>query len=212
MWIPKGMTEEEVLKVMETVINQLIKNIRPFGYYSKGADLRQQAYLFAIEALNTQRYDSLDGKRPLGGFLRTCIINRFISLSRDKFCRTEQPCHRCPFNDPEMKINQSACGVFDDKQKCEKYKVYFNRNKVKRNLMNLKADPIFEDTLSKDHKAFVDIDNKDLIENICSKLTPENRETFKELLAENKVKKYKFDKLREQIAEEFGVKIDDRAE
>lgn len=48
MWIPPGMTETEVLKILETTIKQLMKSIRPFGLY-KGIDIVQQCYLFGIE-------------------------------------------------------------------------------------------------------------------------------------------------------------------
>lgn len=198
MIVPKNMTEKEVLECINTVINQLINSIRPFGYYSrKDGDLRQQAYLFAIEALSTGKYDE---SRPLGGFLRTCIINRFISLSRDKFCRTEQPCKKCPFNDPEMKINQSACGVYDSKQKCEKYKTYYDRNKTKRDLMTLHGKiPLHGEILSHDYKPFEEIDNKDLIDSIKEKLTPSSRETLQDIMEEKKVKKHRIDKLKEEI-------------
>lgn len=194
------MTEEEVLKCMETVINQLIKSIRPFGYY-EGPDLRAQAYLFAIESLASGKYDE---KRPLGGFLRTCIINRFISLSRDKFTRTEQPCRSCPFHDPEMKINQSGCAAYDSKQKCEKYKIYFERNKIKRELMTLHGTiPLLGEILCRENKDIEEVDNKELIEEIKSKLSPENRATVQDILDDKKISKTRMAKLKEEISQYF---------
>lgn len=190
------MTEEEMLKIMDVTIKSLLKGIRPFGYYSKThGDLSQQAYLFAVEAINSGKYDE---KRPLGGFLRTCIINRFISLSRDKFRRTEQPCSRCIFRDEHMKVNQSGCQVFDNKLKCEKYKEYHERNKMKMSLMSMKGEPLYEQTLLRDNKDIVDVDEKDLAENIQSKLSDESKETFKELLEGKKIKKCRLDKLEEE--------------
>lgn len=198
MLIPKGMTENEVVFELDKVINSLFKDIKHFGYFDSQEEIRQQAYLFGIEAINTGKYDE---NRPLGGFLRTCIINRFISLSRDRYCRNEPPCHKCPFFDKDKKKSESGCLAFDDKLKCEKYKAYFKRNKTKRDLMNLKGETnLFDDSLSRNSKDLIEVDNRDLITNICSKLSPTSKETLANLLAENKVKKHKLDKLREEIA------------
>ncbi len=199
MLIPPNLTEAQVIEELDKVINNLVKDIKRFGYYDSSDDIKQQAYLFGIEAINTGKYD---GVRPIGGFLRTCIINRFISLSRDKFCRNEPPCNRCPFFDKDKKKTQSGCMAFEDKMKCEKYKTYFNRNKVKRDLMNLKSEIcVHGSSVSKDSKDLLDVDNKDLLNNIYEKLSPSSKETFTLLFSGGKVKKGRLDKLKKEIAE-----------
>lgn len=199
MWLPKGMNEKDVLLELERVINSLMKDIKPFGYYDGSDDIRQQAYVFGIEALNTEKFDNL---RPLAGFLRTCIINRFISLSRDKYCRNEPPCNKCPFYDKEKRKSESSCLAFDDRLKCEKYKVYYNRNKVKRDLMNLKGEiPLYDDSVSRESRALTNVDNADLVGSITGKLTASSRETAAKILAGEKVKKNKLDKLRKEIVD-----------
>lgn len=199
MYIPKNMTEAEVMETIENTINNLLSGIRPFGYYSKrDGDLKQQAWVYAIEALSTGRYDE---SRPLGGFLRTCIINKFISLSRDKFRRTEIPCTKCPFFDKEGKKSQSNCLAFDNRLKCPKYKVYHKRNQLKMNIMNLKADPIFEDTLSRDYKPFLDIENREFALHIREQLTIESKVVFDDLINDRKIKKVELDKLRLEVYE-----------
>lgn len=199
MLIPDGMTESQVLAELEKVVNSLLRDIKPFGYYDSPDDIRQQAFVFGIDAINTGKYDI---GRPLGGFLRKCIINRFISLSRDKFCRNEPPCNKCPFFDKEKKKSDSGCLAFKDKLQCEKYKVYFGRNKIKRDLMNLKSEiPLYDESINRESGALLLIDNKDLIENIISKLSEASKETAAKILAGEKVKKSKLDKLRQEIVD-----------
>ena len=47
--IPKGMTEEEVLSIIESVVNVLAFNFK-FGYFDLD-DMKQQGRMYALEAL-----------------------------------------------------------------------------------------------------------------------------------------------------------------
>ena len=197
MFIPMGMTEAQILQEMEKVINQIVREITPFGYY-RGDDLKQQAYVFGIEAMNTEKYNP---EKPLGAFLRTCIINRIISLSRDKYTRNEPPCKKCPFFDKHMAKSQSGCTAFDNKMKCSKFKSYHDRNQNKRNIMNLKSEtPLYEDTMGSDYRPFIDVDNSDYINNISKYLTNESKTTPNDIILGKSVSKRKLEKLRGEVA------------
>lgn len=129
MKIPQGMTEGEVLNVIENVANRLSRRFK-FGYHDI-EDMKQQARLFALEGLN-----SYDNKRPLENFLWTHVRNRLFNLKR-KWCgRPEKPCLTCPLYAPDSKLYPSQCQEFDDKEECDLYNGWVNRNATKRNLMN----------------------------------------------------------------------------
>ena len=128
MKIPKGMTEEQVLAVIEIVVNSLARNFR-FGYFDVD-DMKQQGRMYALEGI--PKYNPDIG--PLENFLRTHIRNRFINLRRNKLTRYQPPCTDCPFYDPKQKIRENKCAEFDDKDDCQKYFNWKKRNVAKRSL------------------------------------------------------------------------------
>lgn len=191
-----GMLEDEITKAMETVINQIMREITPFGFY-RGVELKQQCFVFGVEAMTTGKFNET---KSLGAWLRKCIINRVISLSRDKYTRNEPPCNKCPFFDKELKKSQSGCMAFNEKMKCEKFKNYEKRNKSKRDIMNLKSKiPLFEDTIGSDYRPFVDVDNRDYIAHISKFLTNSCKNTLRDIFAGKSVSKKRLDKLREEV-------------
>lgn len=86
MKIPNGFTEQEVMKIINTVINSLAGGF-VFGCHTK-SDIKQEAFVFALEAL-----PGFDGKRPLDGFLFQAVKNRLINFKRDNYFRPDSPEH-----------------------------------------------------------------------------------------------------------------------
>lgn len=125
--LPKNTNEEEFVEIVNKIANQLCDKFK-FGYYDRD-DIRQECFIQAIDALD--RYDS---DKPLINFLWTHIHNRLCNLKRDKYFRLEKPCHKCPFNAYIKKTDQ--CTKHEDKIDCEPYKIWFNKNNSKQNIMS----------------------------------------------------------------------------
>lgn len=128
MKIPKGMTEQQVLDVIENVAKRLAGKFK-FGYHDMD-DMRQQARMFAWEGLG-----KYDGKRPLENFLWTHVRNRLFNEKRNKFARPDKPCLSCPLYDPHCVVKHSQCEEYDDKEECKLYAGWIRRNSTKKNLM-----------------------------------------------------------------------------
>lgn len=120
MKIPSGMTEAEVLKKIEEIVNLLAYNFT-FGYYGID-DIKQEARIFGMKAMD--RYNE---KLPLANFLYVHIRNRLINLIRDKFHRNDPPCQIC-----HGAIDGNTNHI--DGRYCEKYVAWKNRNTAKANL------------------------------------------------------------------------------
>ena len=129
MQIPKGMTEEQVVDVINGVVNILAYNFK-FGYFDLD-DMKQQGRMYAIEAL--PRFNPDVGN--LHNFLRSHIRNRFLNLHRDKLSRQQPPCKGCPFYDPKCEQSQNKCTAFADKAECDKFAGWEKRNGAKRSLV-----------------------------------------------------------------------------
>lgn len=126
MIIPAGMTEQEVLDVIEKVARRLAHKFR-FGYHDID-DMKQQARMYAIKAM--PKYDS---SRPLENFLWTCVHNELFNNKRNKFARPDKPCLKCPL---AAYIKETdGCSAYHDKMECSQYAGWINRNTAKQNLM-----------------------------------------------------------------------------
>ena len=197
MWAPSGMSEDYIFQEMDKVISGVMRDFTPFSIY-RGEELRQQCFLFGIEAMSTQKYDK---NRPIGGFLRTSIINRCISLSRDKHYRREPPCNNnCPFSDPQRTLTDHGCTAFDSKMKCEKFKAYHDRNEAKKNIFALaSATPLFD--IINENADYMKVDNKDYIEWLSTKLTKGSRQTLADIILDKAVSNTRLDKLRKEVSD-----------
>lgn len=131
MNIPQGMTENEVIEIIDKVARGLAPIFR-FGYHTI-EDMRQQAKIIAIEGL-----DKYDATRPLENFLWTHVRNRLYNFKRDNYERPDKPCLNCPLNayDPGLKYSDSGCKLHHQLINCGPYSQWYNRNAPKRNLMN----------------------------------------------------------------------------
>ena len=95
MKVPKGMTESEVLSVINKICDRYAYKFQ-FGYYTPD-DIRQEAFIIAIDALD--RYEE---GRPLENFLAVHVKNRLNNFKRDKFYRQTKK-----DNDKQKHINNS---------------------------------------------------------------------------------------------------------
>ena len=127
MKIPKGMTEDEVLEIIDNVAQRLAYKFK-FGYHDLD-DMKQQARFFALQVL--PKYDN---KRPLENFLWSCVHNKLFNYKRDNFERPGYPCQTCPFD--AWKEDTDECMKYGDKLECKYYSVWYKRNTSKRNVMH----------------------------------------------------------------------------
>ena len=80
MKIPKGMTEAEVLEIINKICDRYAYKFK-FGYFEPD-DIRQEAFIIALDALD--RYEE---GRPLENFLAVHVKNRLNNFKRDKYYR-----------------------------------------------------------------------------------------------------------------------------
>jgi RNA polymerase sigma factor (sigma-70 family) len=78
MKIPKNMTEEEVIKQINIVVNRIASKYTFHGY--EVDDIKQEAFIICMDAL--ERYDN---NRPLENFLSVHLSNRLKNFIRDNY-------------------------------------------------------------------------------------------------------------------------------
>jgi DNA-directed RNA polymerase specialized sigma subunit len=167
-----GVDEDEFLRVIDIITNKLAHKFK-FGYHSFD-DMKQQASIFAIEAL--EKYDK---SRPLENFLWTHIRNRLFNYKRDNYQRPDKPCLTCPFYDAHRQKSLSQCSQFEDKQNCEPYLGWYNRNNTKKNIMDtmniddLNAPSAISNNDTKDIAS-----NNEIIKLLDEKIPAEYRELY----------------------------------
>jgi RNA polymerase sigma factor (sigma-70 family) len=194
MRLPDNVTEKDFLQATEKVVNILAASFK-FGYFEV-EDIKQQARLFAIEAMG--RYDP---SRPLDNFLFTHIRNRLINFRRDKYRRNDPPCIECHNSLPGSTLHE-------DGQYCEKYSIWLRRNASKQNIMN----PIDLHNISDEHErnthtescVLEDIEIAELRNMIDIKLEPELRSIYLQMLAGDSVPRSKRTEVERAIEEIIG--------
>ena len=128
--IPQGMTEDQVVQIINNIANRLAGKFK-FGYHDL-EDMRQQARLFAWEGM-----ENYDGIRPLENFLWTHVRNRLYNFKRNNFGRPDKPCDSCPFFDISFSNAKGyGCKAYDNHEECDLYAGWLKRNTSKRNIMN----------------------------------------------------------------------------
>ena len=203
MQIPKGMTEEQVVDVVNGILSTLSYSFR-FGYFDVD-DIKQQGWIYAIEAL--PNYDP--ERAPLENFLRSHIRNRFINLKRDKLSRHTSPCKGCPFFDPQMKKSKNKCAAFEDKQECDKFSGWEKRNSSKKNLVQPLDISNIRDENERNMKRFVDVHentvNAELFSIIDKNLPINMRSDFRKIVEGvhiPKPRRIKIEEIIQEIVEE----------
>lgn len=83
MKIPAGMTEDEVIRIIQGISKKFGQKYA-FAYYTS-EDIEQECFIIACEGL--ERYN---GSKPLENFLSVHIRNRLFNLKRKKLKRSEK--------------------------------------------------------------------------------------------------------------------------
>ena len=134
----RGVSEAELRHAVEIVCYRLTAKFR-FGYHDL-EDMRQEAYILALEVLRSGKYDS---NRPLTTFLYVHIHNRLYNFKRRHYARLTPPCARCPLsaflaepsgNAPHIPTG-GCCSAFPELSCCSLYSAWETRNNAKRSLM-----------------------------------------------------------------------------
>lgn len=130
MNIPHGMTEPEVLEIIEGISRALAPKFK-FGS-NELEDMIQYGVVFGIEGLGG--YDPNRGS--LKTFLWTHIRNQLFNLKRDKYTRPDKPCIGCQFYDPNYSYSRNQCSKYSDRVECVDYSKWNDRNTSKLNIVN----------------------------------------------------------------------------
>jgi hypothetical protein len=189
--------EQYFLEVINIITKKLAYKFK-FGYHDI-EDMKQQISIFALEGLK-----NYDHKRPLENFLWTHVRNRLFNYKRDNYQRPDKPCLTCPLYDPQLKESFSGCKKFNNKNDCDLYISWSNRNVSKKNLMHLTTidevknyGNVFSD-LSSD-PLFENVSNHEVINLLEEKLTDDYRIIYLKLKSGSKVAKADIKKLQDKI-------------
>lgn len=189
--LPHNINEDEFLEVLNNISKRLAYKFH-FGYHSI-EDMKQQAAIFALEGL--EKYDS---SRPLENFLWTHVRNRLFNFKRDNYQRPDKPCLSCRFYDKHCVKSTNECTEFANKNDCEEYNAWFNRNNSKKNIMKPVAiEEVGDNSLtSVNLDSVIDAVEKKQIFDILDKNIPAPfRETYLKLKHGDKVYKSDLQKI-----------------
>lgn len=190
-----GVDETEFLNVIDIITKKLAYKFK-FGYHDID-DMKQQITVFAIEGLK-----NYDHKRPLENFLWTHVRNRLFNYKRDNYQRPNKPCLTCPLYDPNLQNSINGCSKYTNKNDCDLYNKWLNRNTSKKNLMHFTAIDNLKDygnLFENDNDEIHNIGSKELIEKIEDSLNGELREIYLKLKNGSNVNKNDRDKLYAHI-------------
>ena len=193
----KKIKEEDFLKALDIISKKLIYKFK-FGYHDY-EDMKQQISIFALEGLK-----NYDHKRPLENFLWTHVRNRLFNYKRDNYQRPDKPCLSCPLYNSK---NQT-CTKYGNKNDCELYSSWSNRNNVKKNLMHLTTIDEIKD-YSNVFSGFLDDDmgNNEIINLIEEHINGEDRIIYLKVKNGSKVTKSEMNRLTfklQQIISDHG--------
>lgn len=190
--------ENEFLKIVDIISKKLAYKFK-FGYHDYN-DMKQQISIFALEGLK-----NYDHKRPLENFLWTHVRNRLFNYKRDNYQRPDKPCLTCPLYDKGCKQTSSGCLEYSNKNDCELYSSWLNRNSTKKNLMYLHTiDEVknYGSAFVSDDNLFMDqISTSEIIKLIDQHLVGEERTIYLKLKAGSKIPKADMTKLSIKLKE-----------
>ena len=182
-------SDEEFLRVLDKISKKLVYKFK-FGYHEV-EDMKQQAAIFALEGL--EKYDH---KRPLENFLWTHVRNRLFNYKRNNYQRPDKPCLTCPLYDPQCKVSTSQCSKYSDKESCELYKSWSDRNTNKKNIM--KPSHIDYD-ISNNTELTDAVSDSEIVKFLDANIHSDYRETYLRLKHGEKIPKQKLIKLQNHI-------------
>jgi DNA-directed RNA polymerase specialized sigma24 family protein len=187
----KKVTEQEFLEVLDNISKRLVHKFR-FGYHDID-DMKQQAAIFALEGL--EKYDN---SRPLENFLWTHVRNRLFNYKRNNYQRPDKPCATCPLYDPDLKISSNQCAKYSNKQDCEPYSAWSQRNESKKNIMQ---PSYIEYDMEHSNNLDLLIQNNEIINFLDANIHADYRESYLRLKHGEKITKNKIIKLQKHIQE-----------
>lgn len=187
----KNISQQDFITALDNISKKLVYKFK-FGYHSI-EDMKQQAAIFAMEGLK-----NYDNSRPLENFLWTHVRNRLFNYKRDNYYRPDNVCVGCPFFDPQNKSSTNQCKKFANKNDCDIYSQWTNRNSLKKNIMQ-PSNIENEYDITNSSNFFNSISNKELIDIIEDKLETKYRESYLKLKAGNKISKQELNKLKKHI-------------
>lgn len=194
----KTVDENEFLRVVDVISKKLAYKFK-FGYHDFD-DMKQQISIFALEGLK-----NYDHKRPLENFLWTHVRNRLFNFKRDNYQRPDKPCLTCPLYDPHCKNSTSSCEQYQNKEDCDLYHSWLNRNNIKKNLMHLTTiDEIknYGNAFTSDEDLLINnIATSEIMTLLETHLTGEYRSLYLKFKAGNKMSKSDTDKLIAKLKE-----------
>jgi DNA-directed RNA polymerase specialized sigma24 family protein len=176
MYTTSGMTEDEVLAVIECVVRQLASKFTVPGFDRD--DIAQEARLMAMDGLH--RYEpqpDASGRptRPLMNFLVSHVRNRLVNLRRDRHRRADSPCRRCQ--------NGAPCGP--DGGSCDAYLAWNERQQKKSFVRNpVGLDSVSEENASTGRDSTVEeASHREMLRMIDEGLPVELRRTYLQMRA-----------------------------
>jgi DNA-directed RNA polymerase specialized sigma24 family protein len=194
----KQVDENELLKVIDIITKKLAYKFK-FGYHDI-EDMKQQISIFAIEGLK-----NYDHKRPLENFLWTHIRNRLFNYKRDNYQRPDKPCYTCPLYDKASKL----CTKYSDKNDCDLYAKWLDRNQNKKNLMHLTTIDELKDYGNIFFDSSATPDQTEILRTIENNLIGEYRTIYLKLKNGSKINKSDKTKLLNKIQEILCPKNED---
>ncbi len=183
--VPLSVDENEFIKIIDIISKKLAYKFK-FGYHNYD-DMKQQISIFALEGLK-----NYDHKRPLENFLWTHVRNRLFNYKRDNYQRPDKPCLTCPL------YKHMTCTKYSNKNECELYYNWINRNTIKKNLMHLTTIDEIKDYAN----IFNEEDNmvnNELIKIVEEHLVGDDRITYLKVKSGTKVSKADMIKLTEKL-------------
>jgi DNA-directed RNA polymerase specialized sigma24 family protein len=194
----KQVDENELLKVIDIITKKLAYKFK-FGYHDI-EDMKQQISIFAIEGLK-----NYDHKRPLENFLWTHVRNRLFNYKRDNYQRPDKPCYTCPLYDKASKL----CTKYSDKNDCDLYAKWLDRNQNKKNLMHLTTIDELKDYGNIFFDSSATPDQTETLRTIENSLIGEYRTIYLKLKNGSKINKSDKTKLLNKIQEILCPKNED---
>lgn len=190
--------ENELIQVIDIISKKLGYKFK-FGYHDI-EDMKQQISIFALEGLK-----NYDHKRPLENFLWTHVRNRLFNYKRDNYQRPDKPCYTCPLYDKVAK----SCTKFANKNDCDLYASWSERNSNKKKLMHLTTI----DEIKNYGNIFLDNsfqhDSKEIIDILDEELCGDYRIIYLRIKNGNKVTKLDKLKLLSKVKEILCLKNED---
>lgn len=184
MEIPKGYTEEEVVKIITNILNDIADKYT-FGIYEK-EDIKQEGFIIGLDRL---KYFT-NNKGELENFLRVSIISRLKNFKRDNYINIDRPCSKCDI----FNIN------------CEKCKKRRQNQTNKLNLLNpIDIHSVVEEKKTSYEGCLLDsLEMIELVDKINKELPVEFREDYlrlKEGLSVPKARRERIEQLITEIVE-----------